>query len=72
MVKKKNINLDTYGKEDQEGHLFKLEKKFRVAMNRWEIAFEASNGRMTGVERAYSREAYAHYCNWQDELKGDQ
>ena len=68
-VVKKKIDLDSYGETDQQGHLFKLEKKFRIAMHRWEIAFDAANGRMTRTEREYSRIAYAAYGEWQDELK---
>lgn len=63
------IDLDNYGDDNQSAHLFKLEKRFRVAMNRWEIAFYATNGRMTDVERFYSREAYRAFDIWQSELE---
>ena len=41
-----------------------LKDKFDSAMNRWELAFDESNGRRTSWERSLSREAFDHYHRW--------
>ena len=49
-------------------HIYKLFRAHYVALNRWEIAFNDANGRMTATERHYSRIAYAAYHAWQTAL----
>lgn len=42
-----------------------LEKKFDVAMRKWDVAYMENNGKDSPHERALSREAFSHYHRWQ-------